>query len=298
MVPGTGYIIMKTEERLYGKMGHYKKFTDFLAGFSAFAALIYIFRQYMSFKDEEITSTVEKLKTFFGKDFTKDYREYLILIAIIVIAVAAGRIFAKFPVVSFVFSLLPMIEVLRMFNSGILYERPMIYVMISLLFVSGNVVEAICRDREDGGRRHRAFVQANSAGIIIAGISFFLYYRTEKLSALAEDAVEELNKFDLHILTKYEMADMKVYLVIGIMALVTVAVSLIFRGAYFIDLPLAAVPFVYTVIKWNQDLLTVHPMLMLVPVTLYFLVRIAVFASEPPFNVRNSSKQRLAEKNA
>ena len=46
-------------------MGHVKRFGDFCAAFAAFAAAMFMFRQFMGFDFGEVEGIIEKLKYFF-----------------------------------------------------------------------------------------------------------------------------------------------------------------------------------------------------------------------------------------
>ena len=53
-------------------MGYFKRFTDFCSGFSAFTAIMFLFRRYMTYKfEDDVLGIREKLKIFFAEDINE-----------------------------------------------------------------------------------------------------------------------------------------------------------------------------------------------------------------------------------
>ena len=70
-------------------MSAFKKFTDFCGGLAAFAAIFYLFREFMPFKPkEEPESLLAKVKLFFSDEPQFEYRPYLMLIILLLLLMA------------------------------------------------------------------------------------------------------------------------------------------------------------------------------------------------------------------
>ncbi|MBO5416663.1 MAG: hypothetical protein J6A83_08560 [Clostridia bacterium] len=261
-------------------MSYFKRFTDFCAGFTAFHAIIYIIGQFMSFRPAgDVVGILDKLKLFLAKDHPKSHREYIILIALLILSVIVGRIFEKLPYVSMLFSLLPMMKIILMFCDDKLRDRPMLYIILGVLHVAGNVVHAAVLDRADGKRR--AFVSTNLFGVAAFSLGLALKMRAEKLALLGEEARVELGALDLKILDGVESGIYEVVFKLGLFVLISVVVSLILRDIYFIDAILAIFPLALTVYMLNADKLTAFPAIILAVVFLYFAFRVLVLVAEP-----------------
>ena len=135
-------------------MSYFKKFGDFCSGFSAFTALIYLFRQFMTFDfGEETLGMIEKLKLFFSK--TAQFQNYcmLVLATTFVLSVIGGRVFAKLPYLAIVFCLPPIGVSIYMIRAELISEYPMLYAILGVVALISATVDCITADRRDGGRR-------------------------------------------------------------------------------------------------------------------------------------------------
>ncbi|MBQ7383777.1 MAG: hypothetical protein IJV72_03185 [Clostridia bacterium] len=261
-------------------MSYFKRFTDFCAGFTAFHSIIYLIGQFMSFRPTgDDVGMLEKLKLFLAKDHPKSHRDFVILIALLVLSVIVGRIFERLPYISMVFSLLPMIKIILMFCDDKLSDRPMLYIILGILHVSGNVVHAAVLDKADGKRR--AFVSTNIFGVAVFTLGLALKTHAAKLTLLDETAIAELGALDLKILEGVESGIYEVIFKLGLFVLISVAVSLILRDIYFLDVIFAAFPLALTVYLLNADKLTAFPAVVLAVIFLYFAFRVLVLATEP-----------------
>ncbi len=260
-------------------MNYLKRFSDFCAGFAAFAASLYILRKFMSFNPADAEGIKEKARLFFSKDYFRDYRAYLILIILLAVSVIIGIILERLPYVGFAFSLAPMLQILLMLGEGKLYERPMLYVILGTVHVVGNIVYSLSLDREDGKRR--AFICANIFGAALFSLGIWVWRRASQLSLLGKDKLSELNARDTTILLGLEDDSEKLIIGIAVFILISVAVSLILRDVYFIDALIAAVPFVYSVYLFASGKLTVFPQAVFFLTLFYFLFRIFIVIFEP-----------------
>ena len=98
-------------------MSYFKRFTNFCGGFVAFAALLHLIGEYMTFKPTDAEGTLGKLKEFLDVEQAANYRGYAIMLALFVLSVIAGRIFEKLPYISLAVSLLPLYQTVNLLSS-------------------------------------------------------------------------------------------------------------------------------------------------------------------------------------
>ena len=101
-------------------MSYFKKFTDLVGGIGAFFASLYFIGQYMMYDPKELEEGVSKLSQFLSNENGRNYRQYIVLIALLIISVAVGRLFKKLPALTFCVSVLPVIQVMGMFYNEII----------------------------------------------------------------------------------------------------------------------------------------------------------------------------------
>lgn len=260
-------------------MSYFKRFTDFCAGFTAFYAIIYVFGQFMQYNPADAEGTKEKLKLFFSKENYRDYRAFLILIILLIVSVVAGRIFERMPYISLAVSILPMVQIMLIYSDDKLSDRPMLYILLGLIHVSGNILHAISLDKADGKRR--AFICANICGICAALLGIWVWRKAKQLSLLDDAAVSELGVRDHAILLGAENDEHSILLKISVIILATVVLSLILRDIYFIDVISSAVPFLYVLYLFSTEKLTLFAQTAFVVTLLYFAYRILILISEP-----------------
>ena len=78
-------------------MGHVKRFGDFCAAFAAFAAAMFMFRQFMGYDFGEVEGIVEKLKYFFSNEPRREYRYYLTLFLLFALSLPYPPLFISYP---------------------------------------------------------------------------------------------------------------------------------------------------------------------------------------------------------
>lgn len=255
-------------------MSNFKKFTEFCAGISAFTALMYIFRNFMSFSPEEVESTKEKIKLFFSSNATKDYLSLAFLAVLLILAITAALIFWRRPEIPFVFSCLSLFFSIYLFNADKLFERPMLYIVLSSVQVVGNLYEAITRDRQDG--KKRSFWLANFSAALCLGFCLLIKWREKELARLTEAELFELKPFDSKLKFMAEDFDTSLFWVIAAIYAVLIAVSLILRGVHFIDFALSLVPLVYILYKQNIGLLGPHTEILATAAVVCCICRLAL----------------------
>lgn len=260
-------------------MSYFKRFTNFCAGFTAFHAIIYLIGQFMSFNPTGDPNMTEKIKLFLAPDHQKSHREYLVLIILLVLSAVAGRIFERAPYISLVISLAPLAKILLLFGDEKLFDRPMLYIILGLLHVSGNVIHAVILDRADG--RRRAAICVHIFGICAFAASLWLMRQAKELLSLEEEAVAELGRLDLTVLAGAENGAHEIILKLGIFILSSVTLSIILRDIYFIDAILSILPFGYCVYLIATGKLTLFPAIILAATFLYFSFRLLLLFAEP-----------------
>ena len=260
-------------------MNYFKRFSDFCAVFAISAAAIYTLRKFMSFNPADAEGMVEKLKLFFSKDYYRDYRSYIVLITLLTVSLVVGAVLERFPYVGFALSLAPMLQILLMFGDGKLYERPMLYVILGIAHVLGNIVHSLYLDRADGKRR--AFICVNLGGITLSALGLWVWNRAKELSLLDEEAAAELGTWDSAILAGVEDGAQSITLKLSLMILVGIAISIILRDVYFIDAAVAVIPFVYSAHLVATEKLRLFPLAIIFITLFYLIFRLLILRCEP-----------------
>lgn len=252
-------------------MSCFKRFTDAGAVFAAISALIYTFCEFMGYKFESTLSMTEKVKLFLSDEPERTYRFYLPLVAAFIISFILSVAFHKFPHLTLAVSALPLTLTLTMFSRSMLYERPMLYVILAVAHSVGCLYECIRRDRLEGGRRG-----AIACDLLAICVSFFLIYVTKiSESALPSDALS-MNVIT-SILHGHEGAiDVAVLERLALFLAVCVAVRLIGRDLFYLDAALAGILLVWTVYVWNIGRISILGGVITVLVAVYAISRISV----------------------
>ena len=274
-------------------MNYFKKFTDFCGGFLAFAAIMYLIKEFSAFAKGEKLETIEKLKLFFDPKEVADYRGFLILILLLAVSVVAGRIFHRLPYISFAVSLLPFFQAINLYSMGKIgdEDRPMLYVIFASIHTLGNVIHAVYLDTTDG--KHRGFVCAGICGGAITGFGVWLWFFSKKV-ALYEDpfSMMDIGKLEMRISVAAKEGFQRFILDIALIVAVTVIISLLLRDVYFIDAALALVPFIYSIrIVLMKNELPIFGELMLGLTLFYFVSRLMLVAFEPMREMKGISKK-------
>ncbi len=252
-------------------MGAFKRFTDFCTGIALFVSSFFLFREFMAYSPDGDPSTREKIKLFFSENAWRDYRPYLWLVGLLALSLFIGIVAKRLPSLGFAFATLPFLHALVMFRDGNLYERPMLYLLLTILPLAGNLFDALSRDADDG--RHRAFVLANVSSLLVLLFFALLLWRRE---VIAGADVSRLKPFDQHIFFGIEELDVSFWKSFAIAYAVGIAVSLLFRGAYWIDLILAAIPLIPAAKRQLMGTLGPHSELILALMIACFVCRLAI----------------------
>ena len=237
-------------------MSNFRKFTEFCAFLSAFTALMYVFREYMGYHFEDnVEGFKAKLKIFFANTATqKDYTSYLFLAALIILAILVSLIFKRLPELSFFFSALPFFFTIYLYDADKLYEKPMIFICLSILQITGNLYDVLKLSRS--GRRYSTVFTSFVASALPLLVSLTVIWRAELV--LNRPLPEKLYNFDRLILVYSDTLDLKLFKIIAIMYGIILLLSIILRGVHFIDLALSIVPLCFVIYKQALDTLGPH----------------------------------------
>ena len=262
-------------------MKYLKRFTDFCGGFAAFCAIIYSMTQFIMYNPSEEMGTLEKVKHFFFGNYSKNFNAYVVMIALLIASVVIGTIFERFPFVSLSVSSIPFLWILFMFVSGWLYDRPMLYIVLSIVHMSGSVIYALMLDKVDGKRR--AYWCVNSLGALVGALCLAIWKKSEVIRDVkfTEDELRELSDIDSELFMGLEGDSARILFVIGVMLLVGVVVSLLLRDVYYIDVILCAVPCIYSLRAFFSEELTMFGGVAFSAVAVCFIFRVLVMISEP-----------------
>lgn len=230
-------------------MGYVKRFGDFCAAFSAFAAFMYLFRQFMGLDFGEIEGIVEKLKYFLSNEPRKDYRFYLTLFVLFAISFTVSTVFHRLPYLTLAVSALPMLQTVIMFDGNYLYERPMVFVVLSAIHSACCLFECIRRDKEDRGRR--SALALDLFGLTVAAFCGYILYISKSIADVDYTKINVIEK-TLHASVVYFEADLTWFKYIAIAFCVAAVLRFILRDLYYIDALLSLIPLGACIYLWNS----------------------------------------------
>ena len=259
-------------------MRYFKRFTDFCSGFACFTAIIYLFRQYMTYKlgDEEAEiGLVDKLKMFFSRQTELEHYLMLMLAVMLAVSVLASVILNKLPQLTFVFSLPPLLLSLDMIKSEYIREYPMMYPLLGSLAVIGGIYECVRMDKRDG--KHRSAYAGSVVSAFASAFCFYIYKKWQTFSALTHEETEnalEMRRFDYEIYNHADAMDMKLFLTFAIVFGCLAVIGVILTDIYFIDAILALPPMVALIYTWGAEKISVHPEMLVALSVAIFTTRI------------------------
>ena len=254
-------------------MGYVKRFGDFCAAFAAFSVFMYLFCQYMAMDFKEIEGFMEKIKYFFSNEPRREYRYYLTLLVLLLISFAVSVIFHKLPWLTFAVSVLPMIQIIIMYDADEIYERPMLLIVLSSLHVFGCLFECIRRDR--GDRRRRSALAVDIMGLAAAGFCLYILYISKDIANVEFEHISIIEKL-LYYAVVYDGADMSLFRNIAICFGVLVTLRLALRDLYYIDAVLSLAPLGAVVYFWNRGDIPAFGSALALLTLVYALGRISV----------------------
>ena len=260
-------------------MRYFKRFSEFCGGFSAFYAAMFLLSEFMTYKFEDAMSMKEKLKHFFSEEPLKDYRAYLVLILLLSLSLAVSLLLPRLHAVGFAVAVVPLAHTLLMFRENGLYDRPTLHILLGLLYLFGFLADALLCDRADG--RRRAYLLTTACGLLIPLMTLLTYLRIRSLSDIEPQAAQELKGIDLTLYQASLTQAQKSLVIFAVMLLISVAVSLLLRDIYFVDVIIAAVPAVYAVYYFFSERLPLFSTTVLLLSVFYFLCRLLLMTGEP-----------------
>jgi len=266
-------------------MSSFKKFCDFCGGIALFVSVFFVFREFMSFSVEDDPTLREKW-TFFLTETERDVRPFLGLVGLLALSLLVGILCRRLPFVGFAFATLPFLQALSMLRDGYLYERPMLYLLLGALPIVGNLFDALHRDSLNG--RHRAFLLGNVSSLLVLGFCLLILWRLDVVKDATD--VHGLRRFDQTVFAslEHDLAFLKQYAVLyGI----GIATSLLFCGAYWIDLIFAALPLTLALPRQIMGTLGPHSELLLSLMILCLICRLALMVAGTPWRSKKKKEQ-------
>ncbi len=260
-------------------MKHFKRFTDFCAGFSAVMVAISLLGKFIGYNPQNTEGMLEKLKLFFAEDNIHRNRYQLILIIFFVLSLVVSRVFERLPYVTMAVSVLPLIQTFFIFADKRFEEYAYLHMIFAVLHTAGSLVYALTLDRADGKRR--AFWAINLFGVCI---SLYVIPIVRRMLALADiDEIEKLHlsPFERKLQIGIENGADKILIKIALMIVIAVLISILLRDIYFIDAALAIAPLVYSLYVFSAEKLELFGLESFLIVSIYFIFRIAIMIFEP-----------------
>ena len=253
-------------------MSNFRKFTEFCAGIAAFAAIMYVFRQFMSFDFEKIESFKEKLKYFFSTEPSKDYRPYILLALLFIVSISISLIFKRRPEIAFFFSALPLFYSLYLYDAGKIYERPMLFICLSIIEIIGNIYDSLMLSRKKKRSLSPSITAMISCFLPIFACGIMLW----RLKKTAEISLGKLYPFDQILAIYSPEYDMSLLKKIAITYAVLLIISLVLRGVHFVNLALSCAPLGFILYKQAVGLLGPYDEIILAAAILCTATQLAV----------------------
>lgn len=263
-------------------MSYFKKFCDLVGGIGAFFAAVFVIGKYMEYDPKDLEEGQSKLKVFFSAENASEYRQYLVFIALIALAIAVGLVFRKLPWLSLTVSVLPMCQAMSMLYRALFYENGFFYVAVSAILLCGSFYEAVSFDKAHGKARTAlaariiALLGAAFAGLSIKLSSFATQLNEVFLSeeGLAEEQlrlVSDAKAFGIMLLSEVPEKEIKALIFFAVALVLCVVIGVLVRRAYFVEAIFSFVPFAFSVSALHAEKITTLPMVVVVPAAVYFI---------------------------
>ena len=263
-------------------MSNFRKFTEFCAGIAAFAAIMYMFRQFMAFDFEKIEYMKEKIKYFFSTEPSKDYRPYILLALLFTLSITVSLIFKRRPEIAFFFSALPLFYTIYLYDASKIYERPMLYVCLSIIEITGNVYDSLALSR-----KNRKSISPLVTALISCALPIFvcliMLWRLKEIDGVA---LNLLYPFDQSLALYAPEYDMSLLNRIAIMYGALLIISLVLRGVHFIPLALSFVPLCFVLYKQGIGLLGPFDEIIMTSAILCTMIHLAVTLGDKSIHTR------------
>ena len=273
-------------------MSFFKRFSDVLLGFCTLCGIVEILRKYMSyeFPEDEVLGTLEKVKLFLSPDASGEPRHFALFVALMVCALIIGRLFDRLPLIPLFVSSLPFFHSIVLFFYNRLGETPLFFVLCMCTGFVGALYDSLRYDTQnDLALTHHA---AAAFGTAFAAFTFIFSRVAVKYAALATimpSAADERSRLvadslelvgvNLFFSTSAEELDlMKLLFKLIVISLL---LSYLLRGAYFIDLIFSGAIFVLVCTKWHAGVLLRAESPIIALALIYFIIRLGIFFAEP-----------------
>ena len=281
-------------ERLF-EMSYFKKFTDTIGIVGVFSAGVHLVSKYMSYSETLIEEGSSKLERFFSRISGMENRHYLFFVMMFFASLVLCRLFHKLPAVCAVVSFLPLLRVMDMIWGKNISSQPMLYLAVASLFFFGNVYECVWSDREGlphgcrtvgrtfiGGGIFGALATASSAAGIYFIQRYVDVYETFCHGELSDEVYriyDDYRFFGVDLFSMFEDEDVEALTVLTVLLVLSLLLSLVFRGVYFLNAAFAAVPFVYMLYVWNKGVMIPNAMAVVLFSCAYFVLMLVAFIS-------------------
>ena len=267
-------------------MGYLKRFSDLAGGVAAFFAAVFLLGKYMEYDPAQVGEGKSKLEWFFSSDNSMEYRQYLVLIGLMVLCVALGLIFKKIPAVSLVASVLPLCQAMSMLYTDLFYEFAYFYVAVCFLMFCANLYETAVVDKANG--QQTTVFAARAIGLLGGVLAFVSLYANKLAQSISdpmilEDLFEkytkiagELKAFGMMFYLAVPQNEPSTLIFLATALVACVLISMLLSRVHFINALLAFVPFVWSVSAFHARNIAVAPMLVIVPAAAYFACCLAL----------------------
>ncbi len=258
-------------------MNYYKRFADFCGGVGAVSALLFAFFQFMDFSPKDEVSLLEKVNMFFDGQTLQDDFVYIYLAVLLTISLILSCLVKKRPHLSFFVSLPPLLYCMFLFSTDRLYDRPMLYLLLCLLFLSGGFFECIQRDREEGGFRSALAADLTALTTALLCISVFFLAK----------ALPNIPLIEMNVWERVAHAGLSggaspfPYLTLALIYCGTAAIRLLWKDLYFADALLSLLAGGYTVYLLKGGAIPCYGAVLATAATVYTVVRIVIMLSCP-----------------
>ena len=274
-------------------MSIFKKFCDAFVAFCALCGIIGLLRRYMDYTftdDEMMLGAREKIKIFLSPEAKGEPYGFAIFVGLIVISFLVSRIFPKLPVLALVSSVPPL------FFSGILFfndklgDFPLFFVLSLGLGFVGALYDSFIYDKE----KNRTLTHHAAAiiGAIFGAFALFIPKLAEKYEALtkimpsdaektAKLVADKLKLMGVNLFFEFSEEELKLLGFLFALTVISLILSYLLRGAYFIDLAFAGAIFLLVLAKWHAGVLVRTEAPIIALAAIYFAMRLAIFFAEP-----------------
>lgn len=271
-------------------MSYFKRFTVFLSFVGVFSSAVHLISKYISYEPNLSEEGVSKIKEFFSLGYGTENRHYLLLALLLLLSAVFSISFVRLRVMSLFFSFLPLLHVFDMIWADEASSQPMLYFSVAALTLAGGIYECMYYDRRSAGDR-KTFCAATLFGGIslvscIMGIYFFKRFFTAHADYLEEVTVSDsfetyqsFRFFGVNIFGNFTEEGIHILTVLLIMLIISLMLSFVWRGVYFLDAATSLVPLVYVIYQMNSGVIFPNPMSILLGVTVYFICRVLLIAS-------------------